>query len=88
MVERKYYLGQRSPGKIAAPFAGFRVYYKPSLGKIVFRTAGVMRRSEKVIKINEQMATIKPASACKGKPWKEFVECLRKTLKEKMKKAE
>ena len=79
----KYYLGERSPGKIVAPFAGFRVYYKPSMGKIIFRAAGVMRRSEKVVAINEKLATAstKPATACKGKPWKEFVKCLRKQMK-------
>ena len=79
----KYYLGQRSPGKVVAPFAGHRIYYKPSLGKIIFRAAGVMRRSEKVVKINEKLAAAptKPATACKGKPWKEFVECLRKEMK-------
>ena len=85
MVEKgEYYLGQRTPGKIVAPFAGFRVYYKPSLGKIVFRAAGVMRRSPKLVEINKKFAAIKPASACKGLPWKKFVACLRKQLKGKL----
>lgn len=86
MVEKgEYYLGERSPGKIVAPFAGFRVYYKPSIGKIVFRAAGVMRRSEKVVAINKKFATIKPSVACKGRPWKKFVKCLREQLKGKLK---
>ncbi|MEM2288364.1 MAG: hypothetical protein QW503_04665 [Sulfolobales archaeon] len=82
-VERKYYLGQRSPGKVAAPFAGHRIYYKPAIGKIVFRTAGVMRRSPRVVAINERLAAapVKPATKCKGRPWKEFIECLRREMK-------
>jgi len=80
----KYYLNQRSPGRVVAPFAGHRIYYKPSLGKIVFRAAGVMRRSKKVVAVNERFAAIKPATKCKGLPWKKFVKCLRKELKGKL----
>ena len=80
----EYYLGQRSPGKIVAPHIGHRMYYKPAVGKVIYRAAGVMRRSKKVVAINKKLAIapVKPATACKGKPWKEFVNCLRKKMKE------
>ena len=64
---------------------GTRVYYKPSLRKVVFRPVNVIRSSEKVIAINKKFATIKPASACKGLPWDEFVKCLSEQLKGKLK---
>lgn len=62
---------------------GTRVYYKPSLRKIVFRPSNVIRSSEKVIAINKKLraAPTKPATACKGKPWDEFVACLSEELK-------
>jgi hypothetical protein len=62
---------------------GTRVFYKPSLGKIVFRPTNVIRSSENVIARNEKLraATPKPATACKGKPWKEFVKCLSEQMK-------
>jgi hypothetical protein len=63
---------------------GTRVYYKPSLRKIVFRPSNVIRSSEKVIEINKKFAAIKPATACKGKPWDEFIACLSKQLKGKL----
>jgi len=63
---------------------GTRVYYKPSLRKIVFRPTNVIRSSDRVIAVNEKFAAIKPASACKGKPWMEFVDCLSKQLKGKL----
>ena len=63
---------------------GTRVYYKPSLRKVVFRPVNVIRSSEKVLAINEKFAAIKPASACKGKPWMEFVACLSEQLKGKL----
>ncbi len=80
----EYYLGQRSPGKVAAPFAGHRIYYKPAIGKIVFRSAGVMRRSPNVVAVNKKFKAIRPSVACKGKPWKDFVKCLRDQLKGKL----
>ena len=64
-------------------FVTTRFYYKPALGKIVIRKAGVTRRSDKVRAINEKLkkAPTKPATACKGKPWDEFVKCLSEQMK-------
>jgi hypothetical protein len=63
---------------------GTRVYFKPSMGKVIFRPTNVIRSSKKVTAINEKLiaAPTKPATACKGKPWKEFVACLSKKMKE------
>jgi hypothetical protein len=62
---------------------GARVFYKPSLGKIVFRPTNVIRSSEKVIARNRKLIAVtpKPATACKGKPWKEFIKCLSDQMK-------
>jgi len=83
MVEEvgEYYLGQRSPGGVVAPYLGHRIFYKPSLGKVVHRAAGVMRRSKKVIAINKKVAAAPPAPKCKGLPWKQFTACLRREMK-------
>jgi hypothetical protein len=60
-----------------------RLYGKPSLGRTVARRAGVTRTSPKVLAINEAMAALKPASACKGKHFydRSFQRCLREQLK-------
>lgn len=56
----------------------WRIYAKPSMdGRLITRKKGVIRRSEKVKKVNERFAAAKPASKCKGLPWKKFVACLR-----------
>lgn len=68
-------LGQTA-GRPNTPF-GTKVYYKPSMGKVIFRKPGVLRRSTRVLERNRSFAAKKPASGCKGKPWKEFVTCLR-----------
>jgi hypothetical protein len=65
---------------------GTRVYYKPALGKIVFRPTNVIRSSDKVIEINKRLiaaakAGRAPASLCKNKPWKDFVKCLSEQMK-------
>jgi len=60
------------------------VYFKPALGKLVFRPTNVIRSSEKVLEINRKLieAKVKPATACKGLPWRDFVVCLSKKMKE------
>jgi hypothetical protein len=68
---------------------GTRVFYKPSLGKVVFRPVNVIRSSDKVIAQNAKLEALRgkpehPVRQCKGKPWKEFVDCLKKTMKEKV----
>ena len=77
MVAKK---GQ-TPGRVRNLLGVSRIYYKPSLGKFVIRKAGVIRRSDKVIARNESVAAAKPAKACKGKPWGEFVTCLSEEMK-------
>jgi hypothetical protein len=87
-------LGQTA-GHANTPF-GTKVYYKPSLlnllflkplgwisdkGKVVFRKPGVMRRSTRVLAINDRVAASPPAAKCAGKDWKAFVSCLRREMK-------
>lgn len=65
---------------------GVRVYYKPSLRKIVFRPNNVIRSSDRVIAINEKLEALRgspnhPAKKCKGKPWGEFIQCLKTEMK-------
>ena len=72
---------------------GTRVYYKPSLGKIVFRPTNVIRSSEKVIEINKKLLALKgkaehPAKVCatklrrEGKTgWANFIKCLSDEMK-------
>ena len=55
-----------------------KVYVKPSMdGKLIIRKRGVNRKSERVLERNRMFARAKIASACKGRPWKQFVSCLR-----------
>jgi len=69
----------RYPGKANSAY-GVKWFYKPSLGKVVGRYPGVNRKSQKVLERNKTMRAKKPASACKGKPWSEFVACLSEQL--------
>jgi len=71
-------LGQTA-GSPNTPF-GTKVYYKPALGKVVFRKPGVLRRSTRVLERNRKVAAAKPASGCKGLEWKKFVTCLREKM--------
>lgn len=57
-----------------------RAYFKPSLGKLVIRKPGVIRRSEKVLERNRKVRASPPATKCKGKAWDEFVACLSKEM--------
>ena len=75
-----------TPGRVAhVNILGQRVrlYGKPSLGKTIPRKAGVIRTSMNVLAINEAMAALKPAKACKGKHFydRSFQRCLREQLK-------
>lgn len=67
-----------------------RIYYKPSIRRIIPRFPGVLRDSKKVIRINERFAEIKPAAQCKGKKFTDgsMQRCLREQLKGKLKKRE
>jgi len=82
----------RTYGRPNTPW-GTKVYFKPSMGRVIGRKPGVVRRSEYVLKINEQLEALKgspehPATKCKGKPggWKEFISCLRAEMKKAIKK--
>ena len=58
-----------------------RVFYKPSINKLVIRTKGVLRRSKAVVDRNNKVASVKPAKACKGLPMAKFRKCLREQMK-------
>jgi len=63
-----------------------RIYFKPALRHGVIRHPGVIRRSEKVLAINAKLEAVKgtpeaPATRCKGRPWSEFIDCLRTEMK-------
>jgi hypothetical protein len=68
-------LGQTG-GSPNTPF-GTKVFYRPSMGKVIFRKPGVLRRSTRVLAANRDWAANPPAAKCKDKPWKAFVACLR-----------
>jgi len=75
---------EHTPGRVAhATILGqrLRIYAKPSLGITVIRKSGVTRRSDRVREVNQRVAEAKPALACKGKPIKEFRECLRQQMR-------
>jgi len=65
---------------------GVKWYYKPAMGKIIGRIPGVVRKSPLVVAINEALEDVAespehPVVLCAGKPWKEFVACIRRTMK-------
>lgn len=61
----------------------FRAYVKPSMdGAIIIRKRTVTRKSSKVLERNAAFATTMGGPGggvvqCRGKPWKEYVSCLR-----------
>lgn len=58
-------------------------YYKPAIKKLVIRAGGVNRSKEGQAAVslqNKHMASVKPASACKGRSWGPFVACMRAQL--------
>jgi hypothetical protein len=63
-----------------------RLYAKPSLGKDIVRTSRVMRKSAFVLMVNDKLAAMKPAKACKGKSFYDgsFQKCLREQMLGKM----
>jgi len=77
----------RTYGRPNTPW-GTKVYFKPSMGRVIGRKPGVVRRSKAVLEINKVLEDLKgkaehPATKCKGKPggWREFVSCLRSEMK-------
>ena len=64
---------------------GVRVYFKPTLGKVIFRPPNVNRTSANVLRINKALIDLKdspshPARICgapKGRrPLRDFLSCL------------
>ena len=64
---------------------GVRVYFKPTLGKVIFRPPNVNRTSPNVLKINKVLLALKgsashPATICGAKkgrmPLRSFLRCL------------
>jgi hypothetical protein len=66
--------------------APLRIYAKPSLGKDITRTSRVLRKSAFVLLVNDKLAAMKPAKACKGKSFYDgsFQKCLREQMLGKM----
>jgi len=76
---------KRTKGRVAH-LPGARYYIKPALNKVIIRKSGVFRRSADVVEINKKLEALKgsgrtPAELCAGKPWDEFVSCLRAEMK-------
>jgi len=67
---------------------GVKWYYKPSMGRLIGRIPGVVRKSAAVLAVNAVLeghrGAESPAAKCHGLPWKRFVSCLRKEMKELM----
>ena len=83
----------RTYGRPNTPW-GSKIYFKPSMGRVIARKPGVLRKSDDVLAINKVLEDLKgssdhPATKCKGKPggWKEFVSCLRDEMKKALKEA-
>ena len=82
-----------TPGKTINTAIGSRAYFKPAIGKVVLRKPGVIRSSDAVIAVNRILEDLKmskeedlPAKKCAGKPWRQFVKCLKKEMKNIVKK--
>jgi len=65
---------------------GVKWYYKPAMGRMIGRIPGVTRKSPLVVAINEALEDVAgsadhPVVMCAGKSWKDFVACIRRTMK-------
>jgi len=56
----------QTPGKVRNVLGIARIYFKPSLGKLIIRKSGVLRTSEAVLSRNEKVRASPPATKCKG----------------------
>jgi len=80
---------KRTKGRVQH-LPGARYFLKPSLGKVLIRKSGVIRRSADVEKINNQLKALKdkenhPCVECAGKPWDEFIKCVSDKMKKVIK---
>ena len=81
---------EQTYGKVKQNAFANRVYYKPSLRKPVIRHPGVLRVSEDVRKINEQLRKLAktpehPSFKCGGLSWPERIKCLKTEMKKAIK---
>ncbi|MCD6361229.1 MAG: hypothetical protein J7M38_10225 [Armatimonadetes bacterium] len=91
-VTKEYYVTteflpspERTRGRVRQ-LGSVRFYIKDSLGKIIVRKAGVIRRSKAVKQINEKLENLRdspdhPAHKCGGRGWDDFIACLRSEMK-------
>jgi len=75
----------RTHGRPNSPF-GVKWYFKPSMGRVIGRIPGVVRKSASVLAVNEVLENLAgqanhPATQCGGKAWKDFITCLRQKMK-------
>jgi hypothetical protein len=77
-----------TPGRVINTAIGSRAYFKPSIGKVVLRKPGVIRSSDVVLAVNKILEDLKsekkeelPAKKCAGKPWRQFVKCMKEEMK-------
>ena len=75
----------RTHGRPNSPF-GVKWYFKPSMGRVIGRIPGVVRKSASVLAVNEVLENLAgkdnhPATQCGGRAWKDFVSCLRRQMK-------
>lgn len=68
-----------APREVKHTAFNHRLYYKPSLGKVLFRTKDVDRTKQAVIERNKLFKEKMPSVvvSCRGRPWPEFVACLK-----------
>jgi len=74
-----------TPGRVINTAIGSRAYYKPSLRRVVLRKPGVVRSSDVVLAVNRILEGMKkedlPAKKCAGKPWRQFVKCMKEEMR-------
>jgi len=78
----------RTPGRPNSA-VGVKWYYKPSLGKMIGRMPGVVRKSASVLAVNMVLegragGAEHPAVKCHGRSWKDFIACMRKEMRDLM----
>lgn len=81
---------EQTYGKVKQSAFANRVYYKPSLRHPVIRNPGVLRVSDDVRMINEQLRKLArtpehPSFKCGGLSWRERIACLKAEMKKAIK---
>lgn len=72
------------PGKVRHNAFDNRVYWKPTLKRLVVRSTGVNRTSGAVVKRNKIFAEKAPQMvlACRGQSWDKYIACMKNKAKE------